>query len=203
MAKEMIKSAKENGASLAKFQLYDAEDDKGTSHYRWVKDHELTFEQAKELFDYGESIGMEVFFSVFGVKYVEWCEKIGVKRYKIACGVSSGDILGAIIATEKPMIISRNGHEFWSAHDTIYCIPKYPAQISDYKDMNELNYDGLSDHTIGLDLCEIWLARHSRTTIEKHFVLKHNSQFPDDKWSMTPSELKELVRWENVCREVL
>ena len=75
LARKMILSAQESGVDLVKFQLYDAEDDKGKPHYEWVKKAELTFDQAKMLFDYGTEVGIEVFFSVFGVKYVKWCQK--------------------------------------------------------------------------------------------------------------------------------
>ena len=62
-------------------------------------------------------------------------------------------------------------------------------------------YDGFSDHTIGLDCAKIALARGA-DIIEKHFSLCYNMGV-DGKWSMTPSDLKELKRWEQVCKEVL
>ena len=45
-----------------------------------VKEHclsiMLTKEKAKELFDYGQSIGQEVFFTPMFPEAVEWCEEI-------------------------------------------------------------------------------------------------------------------------------
>jgi sialic acid synthase SpsE len=204
-AKRMIDVAHEiNPAGLVKFQLHDPEDEGFTE---WTKSHALTFDQAKELFDYGASIGQEVFFSVFGVKYVDWCEKIGVKRYKIACGIHDSALIGAVIATDRPIIFSRDGHEFWAHYDVLYCVPKYPALITDidFKELSKWEYNGFSDHTVGLDAAKIALAR-GKHTIEKHFILRKDPvtrQFPDAKWSMTPSQLTELVRWEAVCKSVL
>ena len=204
-AHEMIRVAKQCGAGLAKFQLFDAEDDLGKPHYDWVKAHEITYAQAKELFRYGASIGMEVFFSVFGVEYVEWCERIGVKRYKIAAGMRDADLLRAVEATEKAVVVSggvKNGELGWRQIEAcLYCPSDYPQRVVQLQAGQFRVWQGFSDHTIGLDAAKIALARNARI-IEKHFVLEHNSAFPDDAWSMTPDGLRELVRWEKVCREV-
>ena len=207
----MIKVAKECGAGLVKGQLFNAEDDKGKPHYDWVKSHELTFDQAKELFDYGESIGIEVFYSVFGVKYVEWCEKIGVKRYKLACEFRDKEVIRAIYETKKPLVISTKSElslpfEIPNQLFILFCMPEYPAKIKFmpyFKDDEYYPYyDGFSDHTIGLDAAKIALSRYAQI-IEKHFVLEHNSNFPDNDWAMKPAELMELVRFEKVVMECL
>ncbi len=206
----MIREARNGGASLAKFQLYNAEDDRGKPHYDWVKDHELNFDQAKMLFEYGKSNNIEVFFSVFGVKYVDWGERIGVKRYKISAGDWQNKILMNVVGgVHKPVIQSLPyGKSSYpcpkpSAETILYCVPEYPTPLSHLKfpDFNSV-WDGFSDHTIGLDAAKIALARGARI-IEKHFCLEHNPDFPDDKWSMDVNDLKELVRWEKICREVL
>lgn len=204
MAKELIKEAKGAGADLAKFQLYDAESDRGKPYYDWVKAHELTFDQAKMLFGYGIEIGIEVFFSVFDVERVGWCEKIGVKRYKIACNMRNKDVWQAISRTGKRAIISHNDvgtFPYGVLATTIYCPPGYPSSKPDFQ-LNDVRFNGLSDHFVGLDVAKIALARGAQI-IEKHFCLEHNSLYPDNDWSMTPDELKELVRWEKVCKEVL
>ncbi len=192
-----------------KFQLYNAEDDKGKPHFDWVKAHELTFEQAKDLFEYGASIGTEVFFSVFGVKYVQWCERIGVKRYKLAAGQWGAKqvVLREIADNPKPMVVSmRVGGRLHKASKCdesliLWCPVGYPAKVQHMPLFGE-KWDGFSDHTIGLDAAKIALARGAQV-IEKHFVLEHNPSFPDYRWSMTPQDLIELLRWEKVCHEAL
>ena len=210
-AKEMIRMAKECGAGLSKFQLFDSSDDKGKPHYAWVKAHELTYEQAKELFDYGASIGQEVFFSVFGVQYVEWCERIGVKRYKLAYGESENLHHAKMHAldTLKPVLLSRRGLMDTNTYIPpdrryLYCTPKYPALPTQFylNQVSFTSFSGISDHTIGLDVAKIALARGAKI-IEKHFCLEHNPDYPDDAWSMTPADLKELVRFEKVVQECL
>ena len=202
LAKTLVSLAKQNGADLAKFQLYD--------HSELYKDHpeipnvELTFEQAKMLFDYGKKINMEVFFSVFDVERVKWCEKIGVEKYKLAYSQKKNTKLrNAIEATGKPIVASTNDCNdvlFFSV--CLYCVPKYPALITEYILSDGTYFDGVSDHTVGLDLAKIVLARDPDVIIEKHFALDHYTGV-DAPWSMTPDELKELKEWETVCKQVL
>jgi sialic acid synthase SpsE len=225
-AKRMIEVAYDYGAGLAKFQLFNAEDDKGKPHYDWVKAHELTFYQAKELFDFGASIGMEVFFSVFGVQYVDWCERIGVKRYKLACNLADTDAgqdaMVRVVKTKKPRIVSLTIGDYWenlktlregeklfgwnSAHrrvSLLFCVPQYPATIKFMPDFEMSSLlAGFSDHTIGIDAAKIAIARGA-SIIEKHFVLNHDTAYPDNDWSMDPTDLRELVRWEGVVKSCL
>ena len=205
-AKGMIRVAKECGAGLSKFQLFDSSDDKGKPHYAWVKAHELTFEQAKELFDYGASIDMEVFFSVFGAEYVEWCEKIGVKLYKLACGFRDIKTWKAVASTGKTAFVSQSmpfmtNPAYLPSYVGMNCVSTYPAKGRDYR-LATFSSRMLSDHTVGIDFAKIALSRNA-LVVEKHFCLEHNPDYPDDAWSMTPADLKELVRFEKVVQECL
>ncbi len=198
LAKQLIKLALDYGGDLAKFQLFDS-----MKIYGDDKHCSPNFEQAKMLFDYGEQIGIEVFFSVFDVERVQWCEKIGVKRYKIAKNSVDEKTVDAIIATNKPVISS-----YWSAkvfnynkRDFLYCVPFYPADIRMYDKVDYNFFSGISDHTVGLECAKRAIKQGARI-VEKHFACDHKTGV-DAEWSMTPSELAELVRWEKVCQEVL
>ncbi len=200
LATDLIRLAKDNGADLAKFQLY--------SHEALYKDHpeipnvELSFEQARGLFEYGKKIGIEVFFSVFDVERVKWCEEIGVNRYKIAFSQWNNFLLWREVEqTRKPISGSTNFKPCYPLMcSKLFCVPKYPATLGDYV-FNFDWFDGISDHTIGLDCAKIALARGAQI-IEKHFAVDHDTGI-DAKWSMTPGELRELKRWEMVCKQVL
>ena len=95
--------------------------------------------------------------------------------------------------------------------DYLYCIAEYPAdicglEISDVyfeegRDGEYKEFSGFSDHTIGLDCAKIALARGAEI-IEKHFCIDHQTGI-DAEWSMDLSELRELKRWHDLCREVL
>ena len=205
LAKQMIDEALKSGASLVKSQLYDAEDDKGKPQYPFSKQSELSFNQAKELYDYGQAVGIEVFYSVFGLKYVDWCERIGVKRYKIACKYRDREVLDAIRTTRKPCFISVNSETVTSAPqqwDWLWCIPDYPAVARNFKVIPFNRYKGFSDHTIGIDTAKIALARGARV-IEKHFTLDKTLPGPDQFLSIEPNEMRELTKWEVMCKEIL
>jgi len=200
------------GADLVKFQLYRTEKlhPVGSQYYDISKLNELTFEQAKELFRCGQEIGIEVFFSVSDVERVKWCEGIGVRRYKVACSQGGNNLLiYAINDTGKELIISQSEFKplqgvFNSDVKYLYCIPQYPTSIDELEMLSILNYDGFSDHTIGLDVAKIALARGAHI-IEKHFCLSRYGEGnnPDIAGSMLPSELLELRRWENLVKQVL
>ncbi len=210
LARELIMNAQINGADLVKFQLYDH--NKLYSENAEIPNVELSFEQAKMLFEYGEELGIEVFFSVFDVEKVEWCEKIGVKRYKIAFSQNQNlELWNTIVDTNKDIIISCSTpytvpslHHFdcnnWFNVSFLKCIPKYPALIEDLDFPDRFEGIGLSDHTIGLDAAKIALARNAQI-IEKHFAFDHKTGI-DAPWSMDYSELKELKRFENVCKTI-
>lgn len=219
-ATKLVRLAKENGADLVKAQLFD-----GEKTYGRKVPAELSLGDARDLFDYGKEIDIEVFFSVFDVERVKWCEEIGVKRYKIAYSQKENDVLKKIVGrTGKPIIISCDdtGVIFptnWHVVSFLYCIPEYPTinvrfeaglfedhgggTLGSSDDRREYHkeYHGFSDHTFGIDLAKIALARGA-DIIEKHFAIDHQTGV-DAEWSMTPSELKELKRWETVCKEAL
>lgn len=203
LAKRMISLAKINGSDLVKFQLYDS--DKIPS-IDWHRKAELSFEQAKMLFDYGASVGIEVFFSVFDVERVRWCEEIGVKRYKIAYSQQNNrELINLITEYDAPLgslIISTDNTRLWGDVKFLYCVPLYPTPLECINFYKMDDFDGFSDHTIGLDASKIALARGAEI-IEKHFTLDKNMEGPDHKLSMTPGELRELVRWQKVCQQVL
>lgn len=202
LAELLIEKAKEYGADLVKFQLY--EHSKLYSKDNPTPNNELTFDEAKKLFCYGKEIGIEVFFSVFDAERVKWCEELGVKRYKLAKTLKDQDTIKAVLATGKPVIASLYIPHLWllpAPVKTLLCVSKYPASIADYhldSYFPGTHYDGMSDHTVGLDAAKIALARGAQI-IEKHFCIAPKVGF-EAEWSMTPEELGELRRFADVVR---
>lgn len=193
-AKQMIWQAHAHGADAAKFQLYDHRKLYG---YR-MPDVSLSFYKAEQLWDFGEAIGIEVFFSVFDVERVRWCETMGVKRYKVAHSQKDNrSLIQAIEDTQKPYIVSVDidGDCAWSAYrpTRLFCVPEYPAENVQLPEKFDL-LDGFSDHTIGLETAKEAIRRGARM-IEKHFCLDHLTGV-DARWSMTAEELKEVKVWE-------
>ena len=80
------------------------------------------------------------------------------------------------------------------------CTAAYPAKKEDanlltINDMiNRYNViGGLSDHTLGDEVPTLSVAMGARV-IEKHFTLSRDSGSPDDAFSLTPNEFKEMVK---------
>lgn len=206
LAKRMILESKVCGADLAKFQLYNTESihKPGSKFYDISKLNELSLEDADELFNYGKSVGIEVFFSIADIERVDWCEKIGVQRYKVAFSNRNNiELINYIWGTNKPVIISSDRPLLF---ECLYCVPIYPAPLSNlnFNKISFDDFDGFSDHTVGLDAAKIALSRGAKI-IEKHFCLSRNGQGdnPDIPGSMLPEELLELVRFSNIVERSL
>lgn len=169
--------------------------------------HSILFAKAKEL-------GMDSFSSPFDTTAVDFLEKLNVPCYKVAsCEITDHILLKKIAKTNKPVIISSgmaSKEELKEAVDILRtygtpeicmlkCTAEYPAKQEDanlitIKDMIEsFNViGGLSDHTLGIEV-PIASVLLGAKVIEKHFTLSRNSGSPDDAFSLTPDEFKQMV----------
>lgn len=191
LAKRMVELAKQWGADAAKFQLYDSKFLYGEKQYT-----ELTKDQAFMLFEHGKQVGIPVFFSVFDVERIKWCEEMGVQRYKLAYSQKDNKQLrDAIANTQKPC---------WISGVNLYCIPKYPALLEDlhFENVDFNVWLGFSDHTLNLDAAKIAMSRGARI-IERHFTCGDPKRGVDAPWSMTPMELGELVKFKQSVEQAL
>ena len=210
LAKELIHAASENGADVAKFQVFDAKETFGIEGNDWFEYNQKTQLKRDDVNILSEEcckLNIEFMASVFHKRYIDWLEGVNVKRYKIASReIKNKALIEAHIKTSKPLIISLG---FWdddqfpninhSAEvDFLYCISKYPTNIEDLNfsrvDFNK--YSGFSDHTIGNNASKIAISRGARI-IEKHFTLDKGMHGPDHQGSMTPDELHDLNKFRN------
>lgn len=162
IAKQLILSAKESGASAVKFQkrnnkklytkeLYDQIYDHPNSYAKTYGKHrealEFSFKQFKELSDYAKKIDIIFFATPFDFDSVDFLEKLKVPCYKIA----SADLVNIplqnyIASKNKTIFLSTGGgnmSDVLRAYNNIYkknkklailhCTASYPAEI---KDMN-------------------------------------------------------------------
>ncbi len=193
LAKELIERAKICGADLAKFQLYDS-----VKLYGKKQEQELTEDQANELFEFGKQIGIEVFFSVFDLERVRWCQMMQVQRYKIASrSIFDRKFIEEVASYGKPIIVScpygNDGYWKWDMDiSSLYCVPEYPTRFEHINFQKMTQFDGFSDHTTGIEASQIALVLGAEI-IEKHFRLEVNPSSPDYGHSIIPSQLKQLV----------
>lgn len=199
LALKLIDLAKENGADACKFQLFD-----GRLLYGSHTDMELTKDTALAFFQHGQRVGIDVFFSVFDPQRVQWCEEMGVNTYKVASRWGTNkSLVEAILKTGKPIIQSMSpsvSHYYIPDAQYLYCSSLYPTNQPMPIDALDFSWwSGISDHTFGLGVCKKAILGGARI-IEKHFAIDHN-QGIDAPWSMTPSELLELRRFDDEMGE--
>jgi len=232
LAYKLIDAAVDTGADAVKLQTYTADTitldcDKPvfkdclkgtlwegqTLHQLYSKAY-TPWEWHKELKEYANSKGLDLFSSPFDTTAVDFLETLDIPAYKIASFEITDHILIKKIAqTGKPVIISSGMASLSDLNDAIYilrengctqiamlkCTSAYPAKQEDANlhtiphMMETFNViGGLSDHTLGIEVPIASVVLGGRI-IEKHFKLTENSGSEDDAFSLTPSEFKEMV----------
>lgn len=159
------------------------------------------------------NLGLDFFSSPFDVTAVDMLEELGVPCYKIASfEVCDHILLKKVAQTGKPVIMSSGVSDLKELEESVKvlrdngckeiyllkCTSAYPASIEDanlktMKDMAEkFNVlTGLSDHTKGIEVPVAAVCMGAKI-IEKHFMLE-NTNSPDDAFSLTPLEFKQMV----------
>lgn len=179
--------------------------------------HPILFNKAKEL-------GLDYFSSPFDVTAVDFLESLNVPCYKVAsCEITDHILLKKIAGTKKPVIISSGMASKEELNEAVTvlrengttdiamlkCTAEYPARVEDanlltIKDMMEsFNVlGGLSDHTLGIEvpLASVCLGAK---VIEKHFTISRDSGSPDDAFSLTPVEFKQMVDGIRIVEKTL
>ena len=213
-AKKIIRECKKSGANAVKFQMWRAEDLYTTSHPNWknIKKSELTFGKVRKIKEYSDKEGIEFFCSAFYPEAVDLLESLNVKKYKIASRTClfkdpfSHETLTKKSLTKKPVIISMGMggdkekiKKMFSKNQTTfcYCISEYPTALKKINWKKAINYDGFSDHTLGIIAPIIFSILKKRNNakkiiIEKHIKLK-SSKGPDASSSIDTDELKQLT----------
>lgn len=216
LAKRLIAEAKAAGASVAKFQLYDARalfPKEGNEWFDYNCRTELSRTDIDKLAAECARVGIEFMASVFDIERIAWLEAVGMRRYKVASrSVKDRPLMEACAATGKRLIVSLG---MWTEPrfpaiaakggvDFLYCVSKYPTPLTDLKlaAVDFTRYAGFSDHTIGIDAAIVALSRGARI-IEKHFTLDKAMYGPDHAGSMTPTELTALCRFRDQLAEAL
>jgi len=214
LAKELIQSAKECGADVAKFQLFDAPSlfppEKPWFDYNCKT--QLSRDELNMISVYCDEVNIEFMASPFDIERVGWLDEVGVKRYKVASrSIHDVKLIQSIAATEKPILASLGmweGKGFpevpGNLEGFLYCISKYPTPLEDIH-LNSVDFEsyiGFSDHSIGITAACAALSRGAKI-IEKHFTLDKKMEGPDHSGSMTPDELSNIVSFRDDLKKCL
>ena len=213
-AKKLIKECKKAGADAVKFQMWRANDLYDSSHPNWkeIKKSEITFEKAKKLKKFADQQRIEFFCSAFYPEAIDILEKLKVKKYKIAsrtCLLKDPFSLETLILkaqTKKSVIISMGmggdkqkiKNIFKNNNTTFcYCVSKYPTKFNEINWKKAINYNGFSDHTIGITAPLLFtilkkINGSKKIIIEKHVKLL-NSKGPDASSSLDIIKFSEMI----------
>jgi N-acetylneuraminate synthase len=177
------------------------------------------------MFAWAKSIGIELFASAFDIESVQFLEKMGVRRHKIAsCELVDLRLVKAAARTGKPLILSTGMANYDEIKAAVYaadisasnvqttllrCVSGYPAKPEEIGlgMIRKMSRDwmckvGLSDHTPGTAV-SVAATALGATMIEKHLTLARADGGPDAGFSMEPHEFKQLVEDCHIASEAV
>ena len=220
MAMEMIRRAKENGADIAKFQVYQPEkllDKNEFSPEDWkaILDSEIHFDDLQILKAACDEHDIEFMASAFDLERLEWLEKLNVKKHKIASRtVFDTEYCKAVLDTGKEVLVSNGGLRGKPREEAqnilrlfydypkvkiLHCVAEYPTspeKVIFERNMFRKGFSGWSDHTESILHC-IAAITLGAEYIEKHYTLDKNLPGPDQKGSMDNTELRSIANYRN------
>ena len=184
------------------------------SQYEMLRKLELKEDGFRKLAAYAKRKNIIFLASVFDENGVELLDELRVPAFKVPSGeITNFPLLKQIAMKKKPIILSTGMStlgEIAEALEVIrgegnneivllHCLSDYPAKVEEMnlRAMNTLKEAfglpvGLSDHTPNLTIPTA-AAALGATIIEKHFTLDRKLLGPDQKASIEPDELREMV----------
>lgn len=187
------------------------------SQFEMLKNLELDENSHKELLNYCKQKGIGFLSTGFDEDSIDFLIQIGVEILKIPSGeITNKPYLQHIAKKLKPVIMSTGMCSLGEIENALnilldegierekvsilHCNTGYPTPMEDVnlkamltiRDAFKVNV-GYSDHTMGIEV-SIAAVALGATVIEKHFTLNRNFPGPDQKASLEPEELKQLVR---------
>ena len=189
----------------------------GSDRYRWVKRNTEATPAGfwRELHAHCAARGILFFTTPMSRGAARRVASLDLPLWKVgSADVQDHLLVNALLAISRPLIISTGmvGHAELAAEIrrirartsqlvVLYCVSKYPcppeqfnlATIERLREENPDIHIGFSDHSLGPE-ASFAAAGLGATVIEKHFSLSRDLWGSDHKVSMTPAELRELVK---------
>lgn len=194
------------------------------SIYRIMQKCSFTEEEELKLKDYTESLGMIYICTPFSRAAVDRLERMGVEAYKIGSGECNNyPLVNYIASLGKPIILSTGMNDLKSirisvdileeagvSYALLHCTSLYPTPYDKVRlgGLVELKKNfphaviGLSDHSIGNYTCFAAIPLGA-SILEKHFTSRRNLPGPDVPLSITPPQLKDLIKGSKAIYQAL
>ena len=202
-------------APKAKYQIKAT--NKKETNYEMIKKLELSHKDHKKLFNYCNKKKIEYLSSPFDIDSIRFLTELNLKRIKIPSGeINNFQYLEAISRFKGKIIISTGMSTIKEITNTInylyrkgikqnqitllHCNSAYPTPledinlnvISEMKKKFKIDI-GYSDHSVGIEV-PIAAAALGAKVIEKHFTISNVYDGPDHKVSLSPKELKTMIK---------
>jgi N,N'-diacetyllegionaminate synthase len=184
------------------------------SQLAMLKRLELSDEEFKELYDHSKKKNIIFLSSAFDKESVDLLDNLGVPAFKIASGeITNFPLLAYIAKRGKPVILSTGMSTLKEIREALsvirkngtkdvillHCLTSYPAkdQETNLRVIETLRQKfrvpvGFSDHTLGITV-SIAAVALGAVLIERHFTSSRDLPGPDQKASLEPNELKEMI----------
>ena len=198
LCNELVRQAKWAGADIAKFQLGWRANPDEINH--------ITPDDLKKIEGICKYYDIEFMASIITEEGFELSRHVDFNRFKIASRtvIDKPNLVHSILKIGKPTFLSLG---MWTEDELpfkeyenvtyMWCKSLYPTYPWDLKDLpknfNEIDIDGFSDHSVGIEIVLTAIARGA-TVIEKHFTLdKSDTTIRDHGLSATPEEFRLMV----------
>jgi N,N'-diacetyllegionaminate synthase len=183
-----------------------------TTQYEMLRKLELSFTEFKLLFEYCQEKNITFLSSPFDLESVDFLHELGIELFKIPSGeITDYLYLKKIAKFHKPILLSTGMATMKEIEDALailepndeitllHCTSDYPAAMKDVNlkamcSMRKIFHKevGYSDHTLGIEAAIAAVALGA-CVIEKHITLDRSLPGPDQRVSLVPEELKQLV----------
>ena len=200
-------------APMAKYQEQNT--GRKESQYEMLKKLELSYNQFQELYQYCQDVGIDFLSSPFDEESADFLDSLGISAFKISSGEITNKLLLEHIAKKgKKIYLSTGMSDIDEVENAVswiramgnknivlfHCTSNYPAAYESVNMNAMLTIKkkflcpiGYSDHTAGIEIPILAVALGAQV-IEKHFTYDKNAEGPDHKASLSPDELKAMVK---------
>jgi len=213
LAKEMIRKSKIVGCDAVKFQAFNLDIVKNHPQRERILKSSISNENIEKISNFADEEYIEWFCTPMFIDAVNLLEPF-VKRYKIreADGRElledhTTEIFDKILATGKEIIISSNSSpknsKFYKNKNIkwLYCVPKYPTDLTDLDFSKIKEFDGYSNHSTEI-IVPVMASILGSEIIEVHVTIDKNKDFIDNNVSFDFDEMRELVRQIRIVENI-
>lgn len=220
LMKKMIEVAAEAGADVVKFQSFRADKLTDKTNYDYYKKRELSTKDHENIMGWCAQNKVEFMTTVFDLDTVYDLHQLGVGQVKIGSAeCNSWKLIERCLKYFDYLYISTGMHTTEEKIELVkrlnraknvtlmHCTSLYPCPLDKLNLINLAFLNGLwpniglSDHSQGTDAAKYAVA--AGIDLEKHFTLDPSMEGKDQKFAMTPFELKEISDWRNTVRTMM